>query len=272
MTSDVCMVDSDEKVAARVAKAACTKAIRALLAADAEEAAVARAEAVLLAADAEEAAVAGAAAGLLATPGLSALPALSGVIPPMNLEPPAGAAPKAKSPTRSKAAPKAKSPPKPMVSEPTGTATERALRILAALTRRRDAKWFLDAVPLDTPGYFDIVKSPIDYGAIGTKLADGVYEATADASGAFADDVRLMVSNAIAYSPGVDNLCHIAAKANLSAFEALYLKEGLATDGGAAAAAAKEAIKAGAARREAPANLLEDGEPLVKRKRGRDQA
>jgi len=268
------MADSDEKVAARVAKTACTKA-RASLAAEAEEAAVARAEAVLLAADAEEAAVAWAAAGLLATPGLSALPALSGDIQPMDLEPPAGAAPKvgSKRPTRSKA----KSPPKPTV-EPTGTATERAHRILAALTRRRDAKWFLDAVPLDTPGYFDIIKSPIDYGSILTKLTNGVYvHATADAPAAFApaafaDDVRLMVSNAIAYSPDVDNLCHIAAKANLSAFEALYVKEGLATDGGAAAAAAKEAIKEDGAAREAAEPRAEDGERLVTRKRGRHQA
>ena len=52
-----------------------------------------------------------------------------------------------------------------------------------------------------------------------------------------------VVSNAVTYSPETDNDCHKAAKANLSAFETAFLKEGLATDGGAAAEAAKEGIK-----------------------------
>ena len=54
--------------------------------------------------------------------------------------------------------------------------------------------------------------------------------------------MRLVASNAVTYSPEVDNECHKAAKATLSAFEQAYLKEKLATDGGKAADAAKNAI------------------------------
>ena len=55
--------------------------------------------------------------------------------------------------------------------------------------------------------------------------------------------MRLVAANAVQYSPEEDNECNRAAKANLAAFEAAYLKEGLATDDGAAAAAAKDALK-----------------------------
>ena len=83
----------------------------------------------------------------------------------------------------------------------------------------------------------------MDYSTVLRKLNDGTYDATGDAAAAFAADVRLIVSNAVAYSPAVDNECHVAAKANLVAFEGLFVKEGLATDGGAAAAAAVDAAK-----------------------------
>ena len=59
----------------------------------------------------------------------------------------------------------------------------------------------------------------------------------------FAADVHLVLSNAVAYSPEPDNECHIAAKKHLIAFEEGYFKEGLATDGGAALAAAKAGAK-----------------------------
>eukprot|EP00966_Prymnesium_polylepis_P239449 5537588-Prymnesium_polylepis.1 len=60
---------------------------------------------------------------------------------------------------------------------------------------------------------------------------------------AFAADVRLVASNAMTYSPDPNNDCNEAARAHLAAFERLYVKQGLATDGGAAASAAEEAAK-----------------------------
>ena len=50
--------------------------------------------------------------------------------------------------------------------------------------------------------------------------------------------MRLVASNAVAYSPELDNECNQAARANLAAFETAFLKQGLATDGGEAAKAA----------------------------------
>ena len=57
--------------------------------------------------------------------------------------------------------------------------------------------------------------------------------------------MRLVASNAVAYSPELDNECNQAARANLAAFEALWLAAGFATDGGVAAAAAAAAAKEG---------------------------
>ena len=58
-----------------------------------------------------------------------------------------------------------------------------------------------------------------------------------------------MASNAVTYSPEPDNPCHKAARAHLNQFEKQFLKQGLATDDGAAAAAATEAAKPKRARR-----------------------
>ena len=112
--------------------------------------------------------------------------------------------------------------------------------ILQALIKRKDASWFREPVPADTEGYSDVVTSPMDYGTIQSKLEAGGYPDAA----AFASDVRLVVSNAIAYSPEIENECHIVARANLAAFEKAFLKAHLATDGGAAATAAEAAAKA----------------------------
>jgi len=83
------------------------------------------------------------------------------------------------------------------------------------------------------------VFAPQDYGTISAGLEAGSY---ADAE-AFAADVRLVASNAVAYSPELDNDCNKAARANLAAFETAFLKQGLATDGGEAAKAATAAAK-----------------------------
>jgi chemotaxis protein histidine kinase CheA len=115
---------------------------------------------------------------------------------------------------------------------------EKCAAILEALVKRKDASWFREPVPADTEGYSLVVSTPMDYGTIRSKLEAGAY---ADAA-AFAADVRLVASNAIAYSPGADDDCHIAARANLVAFEKGFVKAHLATDGGAAAAAAEAAM------------------------------
>ena len=49
-------------------------------------------------------------------------------------------------------------------------------------------------MPADLEGYADVVSAPMDYGTIGSKLAAGAYT---DA-GAFAADMRLVSSNAVA--------------------------------------------------------------------------
>ena len=63
------------------------------------------------------------------------------------------------------------------------------------------------------------------------------------------NQVRLVASNAITYSPEADNACNKAARAHLNEFEKQFLKQGLATDDGAAAAEAAEAAKPKRAKR-----------------------
>ena len=92
-----------------------------------------------------------------------------------------------------------------------GTPLERCAGILEALMKRRDAQdWFCEPVPEGTDGYADVVKSPMDYGTIQSKIKSGAYAAPA----AFAADVRLVAANAVAYSPELDNDCNRAARAN----------------------------------------------------------
>ena len=94
-------------------------------------------------------------------------------------------------------------------------------------------------MPADTEGYFEMIKSPMDYGTIKGKLEAGTYSDAA----AFAADVRLVCSNAVTYSPEPDNDCNKAGRAQLAAFERAFVKAALATDDGAAAKAADEAAK-----------------------------
>jgi hypothetical protein len=103
----------------------------------------------------------------------------------------------------------------------------------------RDAWWFEKPVPADTEGYFELIKQPMDHSTIDANLEAGSYADEA----VFAADVRLVYANAISYSPDDENDCNKAARANLAAFERAFVKAGLATDGGAAAAAAEDAAK-----------------------------
>ena len=159
--------------------------------------------------------------------------------------------------------------------EPTGTPLERCALILSALLKRKDAYWFADPVPKDTEDYFTTISSPTDYGSIQSKLeAAGYPDADAFASDVWLvasnaihllllllllltlgpyspnpNQVRLVASNAVTYSPEADNSCNKAARAHLNEFEKQFLKQGLATDDGAAAAQAAEAAKPKRAKR-----------------------
>ena len=82
-------------------------------------------------------------------------------------------------------------------------AMTRCALILGVLMKRKDADWFEKPVPQDTDGYFEMIKNPMDYGTIKTKLEAGGYP---DAD-AFASDVRLVASNAVTY-PNPDSNPH----------------------------------------------------------------
>jgi hypothetical protein len=80
------------------------------------------------------------------------------------------------------------------------------------------AMWFLDPVDpikLNIPDYPVIVKQPMDFGTIKSNLESGVYESP----DAFAEHVRLVFRNAIAYNQLRDNPVHIAARELSSRFE-----------------------------------------------------
>ena len=69
--------------------------------------------------------------------------------------------------------------------------------------------WFqspVDPVKLQIPTYFQVIKTPMDFGTVSSKLASGAY-ATVQA---FKDDLLLVVDNAIAFNPA-DHQCHIDA-------------------------------------------------------------
>ena len=132
-------------------------------------------------------------------------------------------------------------------SSPRVTPIELCTTILKSLMKRRDAhEWFNAPVPAGTEGYSAVVSNPIDYGTILMKLESGTYLAQdGPAADGFARDVRCVASNAIAYSPQLNNLCNRAAHANLVAFEKAFVKAGLANDGGAALKQAEEAAGKG---------------------------
>ncbi|KAG8086696.1 hypothetical protein GUJ93_ZPchr0010g10671 [Zizania palustris] len=72
----------------------------------------------------------------------------------------------------------------------------------------------VDAVKLNIPDYFDIIKEPMDLGTIQKKLNAGMYSTPWD----FAADVRLTFENAMTYNP-TTNPVHIMAKNLKHSFE-----------------------------------------------------
>ncbi|XP_047154636.1 transcription factor GTE8 isoform X1 [Vigna umbellata] len=65
----------------------------------------------------------------------------------------------------------------------------------------------VDPVALNIPDYFNIIKSPMDFGTIKAKLETNGYSGTEE----FADDVRLTFSNAMTYNPPGNDV-HLMAK------------------------------------------------------------
>ncbi len=71
--------------------------------------------------------------------------------------------------------------------------------ILLALTRRDPLRLFAQPVAPDIPGYTTLIKNPIDFGKIRTKVLGEQYTSL----GAFVTDARLLCSNALAFNqPG----------------------------------------------------------------------
>lgn len=89
--------------------------------------------------------------------------------------------------------------------------------IMRTLKRHRDAGAFLrpvDAVRLNLPDYHKIIKHPMDFGTIDTKLSCGEYEDVND----FIYDVRLVFKNCYKFN-GPEAMISMLCQNVESAFE-----------------------------------------------------
>lgn len=60
------------------------------------------------------------------------------------------------------------------------------------------ASWFLNPVdPVDAPGYYKVIKTPMDFGTVRAKLESGKYQEYTE----FHDDMMLVKSNCLRYNP-----------------------------------------------------------------------
>ena len=75
----------------------------------------------------------------------------------------------------------------------------------------------VDAVKLNIPDYYNVIKRPMDLGTIKSKLASGMYSGPS----AFASDVRLTFSNARTYNPPSNDV-HLMAKDMSNFFESKW--------------------------------------------------
>lgn len=75
----------------------------------------------------------------------------------------------------------------------------------------------VDAVKLNIPDYYTVIKHPMDLGTIKTKLTSGTYASPLG----FASDVRLTFSNAKTYNPPGNDV-HIMAEAMSNLFESKW--------------------------------------------------
>jgi hypothetical protein len=127
--------------------------------------------------------------------------------------------------------PAAFSPRATSASELAAAATPRAPRlpphlikcneILKEMLKQPQSVWFLepvDPVKLNIPDYPLIVKHPMDLGTIKANLEGNVYSGPEG----FAEHIRLVFKNALAYNQMRDHPVHIAAREMSSKFEEKY--------------------------------------------------
>lgn len=111
------------------------------------------------------------------------------------------------------------------------TTGERSHRLPAAIRKCSDllremsklpqARWFLepvDPIKLGIPDYPKIIKSPMDFSTIRSKVDANEY----DTIEAFAEDMRLVFRNAITFNSAKDNIVNINAREVSSKFEDRY--------------------------------------------------
>jgi len=102
--------------------------------------------------------------------------------------------------------------------------------LLRQLRERKQGRWFLRPVDpaLDgVPHYLSVIRSPMDFRTIGTKLERGEYASRREA---FAEDVRLVFRNAIEFNTAPDDPVRRDARELSQWFES---KWGGASEGGA---------------------------------------
>ena len=96
-------------------------------------------------------------------------------------------------------------------------------KVLERMMKHRDAATFVLPVdqlwPIESlPGYFDVIKKPMDLGTVKTRLAEGYYGDNPDS---MASDVRLVFSNCMTYN-GPDSEFHQAAARMNALFEQAF--------------------------------------------------
>jgi TolA-binding protein len=93
--------------------------------------------------------------------------------------------------------------------------------LLREMTKLPQARWFLepvDHIKLGIPEYPKIIKHPMDFGTIRSKVENNEY----DTIEAFAEDMRLVFRNAITFNAAKDNIVNINAREVSSKFEDRY--------------------------------------------------
>ncbi|XP_020589008.1 transcription factor GTE9-like isoform X2 [Phalaenopsis equestris] len=75
----------------------------------------------------------------------------------------------------------------------------------------------VDAVKLNIPDYFTVIKQPMDLGTVKSKIVSGAYSSPQD----FASDVRLTFSNAMTYNPPTNDV-HAMANVMRNFFESRW--------------------------------------------------
>lgn len=118
-----------------------------------------------------------------------------------------------------------------LVRQSSTTAGERSQRLPAAMRKCADllremsklpqARWFLepvDPIKLGIPEYPKIIKHPMDFSTIRSKVETNEY----DSIESFAEDMRLVFRNAITFNAAKDNIVNINAREVLSKFEDRY--------------------------------------------------